>query len=147
MMERLRVKEASFTLIELLIVIAIIAILIGAMVPVISVTRKDARFTKVMADMEAIKKASQMYHIDTGQWPPAVTAIRGFNSNYNGVAGWNGPYLDDESASDPWGNNYGIWNTGGGMTPRVAELKSYGPDGVWNTTDDIVVIITSDRDL
>jgi len=59
----------SFTLIELLVVIAIVAILAGAMVPMVSVTREDARQTKVLAELDAIKAAAFLLHHDTGQWP------------------------------------------------------------------------------
>jgi prepilin-type N-terminal cleavage/methylation domain-containing protein len=67
-------KRKGFTLIELIIVIALIAILAGAMVPMFRSNRLEAQQAKAMAELDAIKSAALMFHADTGTWPPGYAA-------------------------------------------------------------------------
>ncbi|MFH1621839.1 MAG: prepilin-type N-terminal cleavage/methylation domain-containing protein [Candidatus Omnitrophota bacterium] len=81
-------KAKGFTLIELLIVFLIIAILVGAMVPMFRTTKLDAQATAIQKDLEAIKTACQQYHFDVGKWPAALeTSPIGLVQSY-GSTGW-----------------------------------------------------------
>jgi len=118
----------GFTLIELLIVIAIVAILAGAMIPMINVTREDARQAKAAADMDAVKTAAIMLHHDTGTWPPAGSVGSGLLSSGGAVVtGWSGPYLD-QWISDPWGSSYEVTVTGGATGPVAVLSRGANPD-------------------
>jgi len=58
----------AFTLIELLIVVAIIAILAAIAVPNFLEAQTRAKVTRVKADMKAMSTAYEMLKTDTGQW-------------------------------------------------------------------------------
>lgn len=68
--------KRAFTLIELLIVIAIIAILVGIAVPALNSALEQAKIAKDMSDLRQIGTATQMYMNDnngvlfstTGSW-------------------------------------------------------------------------------
>ena len=129
----------GFTLIELLIVIAIVAILAGAMVPMMNVTREQARDAKASSDMDAIKTASIMLHHDTGSWPPAGSIGNGILDNTGIPVGWNGPYLDAWRL-DPWGSSYSI-DVVAGATGSVSVASPGGAAGT------LSLIITPNKSI
>ncbi len=63
---------AGFTLIELLVVIAIIGLLASVVLVSLNSTRKKARDTKRLADINQIQKALALYYDANGQYPPPV---------------------------------------------------------------------------
>ena len=62
-------RESSFTLIELLIVVAIIGILAAIAVPNFLNSQLRAKVTRVYSDMGAIGMALEMYHLDNNKYP------------------------------------------------------------------------------
>jgi general secretion pathway protein G len=110
-------KEEGFTLIELIIVVAIIAILGAVVAPNILKAIDGSRVVAVVADTKVIKSAAQAYYADTGQWPESPVnneeenkgSDPGFINNPGpdpDVVGWNGPYLDRWPEKNPWGGTY-----------------------------------------
>src|SRR5438067_12040388 len=74
----------AFTLIELLTVIAIIALLMGLLFPVLNIVRENARKTHAKNDIEQTIGAVKAYFADYGRYP-IVTAITGDAEYGNGV--------------------------------------------------------------
>lgn len=133
-------RRGAFTLLELLIVIAIVAILAGAMIPMFNVNRETARQAKATAEADVIKTASMMMHHDTGSWPPASNTGTDFITDDSSFAGWNGPYLDAWQ-NDPWGTAYDVYDPAATTERRV---RSRGADLAVGGGDDIDIIITPD---
>lgn len=111
-------EEEGFTLIELIIVVAIIAILGALVTPNVLKAIENSRVVAVVADSKSIKSAALTYYADTGEWP--VSTDQGSENGGNEgndpglvkkpgtgspIKNWNGPYLD-RWPKNPWGGTY-----------------------------------------
>jgi prepilin-type N-terminal cleavage/methylation domain-containing protein len=66
---------SAFTLIELITVMAIISILMGLLVPMISIARTTTLATKAKTVSKAIVTACKNYATDYGKYPPIPSAL------------------------------------------------------------------------
>ncbi|MGB7159950.1 MAG: prepilin-type N-terminal cleavage/methylation domain-containing protein [Tepidisphaeraceae bacterium] len=66
-------RPRGFTLVEILVVIGIIVILVGILVPVISRSMREAKRTRIAADMQAIGTALEAFRADHGDYPRVGT--------------------------------------------------------------------------
>ena len=112
---------AGFTLIEILVVMAIIGMLAVMVAPNIFNQQSGARRDAALSQISALEAALDTYRLDVGQYPDS---LEGLVENDSGRAAWNGPYLRREVPLDPWGNEYVYDSDGRGFT-----LGSNGPDG------------------
>ncbi len=97
----MRKQQAGFTLMEMIGVVAVIAILASMATPMIFDAIRNARVTAFVEDVNVARTAVARYYEDTGQWPTHIptdardgrrTLIS--NSASNPIGGWNGPYLE-----------------------------------------------------
>ena len=110
----------AFTLIELIVVIAVIGILAAIIAPNAFKAIEKGKLAKVESDSKAIKTAAFAMYADTGMWPgsnwadetndPLEGAAQGEGfvfqgNNPNMPAGWNGPYIEIWGRN-PWGGMY-----------------------------------------
>jgi len=100
-------KQSGFTLIEMIGVMAVIAILASAAAPRVFDAIEDAKVSKLVQQVQTMKTASSKYYADTGTYPLYYTASNNHyyhslmfkdSANTSGVErkGWNGPYVDKE---------------------------------------------------
>ena len=68
-------RKTAFTLIELLIVVAIIGVLAAIAVPNFLAAQTRAKVTRSLADMRALKLACATYRIDNNNFPDASTGV------------------------------------------------------------------------
>jgi len=67
-------KHSGFTLIEVVIVLAVVAILAAVLVPMVASNLQQARTAKAASDVAAIGQAMVRFRQDLGVWPVRVTA-------------------------------------------------------------------------
>jgi prepilin-type N-terminal cleavage/methylation domain-containing protein len=66
-----RRKRSGLTMIEMLIVVGIIAILVGLLIPAVSMVRNKARIVKQKAQFTAIDLGLAAFRSDYGDYPPS----------------------------------------------------------------------------
>lgn len=71
-----RTKQGGFTLVELMVVVAVIAILAAIAMPQFMSAADKAKNAKQVADMQIIRNATQLYMIDKNlDTPPTVDTL------------------------------------------------------------------------
>jgi len=71
------IKQAGFTLVELLIVAIILAILAAIVVPQFASTTVDAQEAALKSNLSAIRGAVSLYRQQHGEYPAALTSVAG----------------------------------------------------------------------
>lgn len=132
--------KKGFTLIELIVVIAIIAVLAAVITPNVFRAIERAQVSRVIADVNAIMTAMQSMRADTGKvrycasgygsegaapcflhdniaancncpYGGSWGSYTELTQNPGGMLGWDGPYLDAGSVRNPWGGLYSFYAT------------------------------------
>jgi general secretion pathway protein G len=122
--------QGGFTLLEILIVVAILGILATIIVPKIMKRPEEARRTKAIMDIKAIEMALNLYRLDNGGYPSTEQGLEALVTKpTTGIISKNwkeGGYLD-KVYKDPWGNPYVYLSPG---LHREIDLESFGADGM-----------------
>jgi len=111
----------GFTIIELLIVMAILGMLAVMVAPNLFNQADGARRDAAMSQISAIASALDTHRLDVGSYPDD---LEGLLENTTGRSSWNGPYLNNDVPRDPWGFEFQYSVDGSAYT-----LMSYGADG------------------
>jgi general secretion pathway protein G len=131
-----RRRPDGFTLVELLLVLAILAILAGLVLPKFSGRTEQARQTAAQSQISTFKTALDMFETDNGYYPRGNNGLVDLVQKPGDAQNWRGPYLDKDVPVDPWGHPY-IYECPGKRNPASYDLISMGPDGRTGTDDDI----------
>lgn len=123
----------GFTLVEIMLVVAIIGILAALVIPRIAGKSEQARVTAAQADIKGgVKTALDEFEVDNGFYPQSLQDLLQRPRN---ARNWHGPYLDALPV-DPWGDPY-YYSYPGKHNANGYDLWSAGPDGKSGDQDDI----------
>jgi general secretion pathway protein G len=128
----------AFTLVEMLLVVAIIGILAALIVPKISGKGEEARMKAAQADITSIGTALDMFEVDCGHYPYGKNGLADLLVQPRDAQNWKGPYLKDMTAlpKDPWGHPY-VYEFPGKHSLNSYDLTSTGPSGQYGNQDNI----------
>ncbi|MER9852205.1 type II secretion system major pseudopilin GspG [Mesorhizobium sp. M0106] len=99
--------EGGFTLVELLVVLAIIALIATLAAPQVLRYLGSARTNAAKAQIRNIESALELYYIDNAKYPTAEEGLPALVTAPADEERWNGPYLKGTTGlSDPWGKPY-----------------------------------------
>lgn len=122
-------REAGFTLLEILVVVAILGLLIGLVAPAALRQLGGARASVARQSIERLVGVLDLYKLDVGAYPTTEQGLAALTAKPAGAAGWNGPYLKGETQpSDPWSRPY-LYRSPGNRPGREFDLCSRGPSG------------------
>ncbi len=99
--------DQGFTLVELLVVLAILGLLALVAVPQVLGYLDNAKVGTAKSSIEGISSALDLYKADMGAYPTTEQGLTALVAAPSGVAGWNGPYIKKpKSLIDPWGHPF-----------------------------------------
>jgi general secretion pathway protein G len=122
--------EQGFTLLELLVVMAIIALLGALIGPRLFERLEDSKVVTAQTQVRMLKTALDTMRLDIGRYP---TTEEGLDLLVRAPVDpklrlrWHGPYLEGEVPLDPWSNPYQYNPSGRDL--NAITLYSYGPTG------------------
>ena len=158
----------AMTLMELIIVIAILGILAAVIMPRVQEARKEAKIAQARLQLSQIVHAIKLLENDTNEWPDhkqvdviesgasgnevwdlntPQAGLMATDGDYNN---WRGPYIS-RVPKDPWDQNYFFdtdYDVDAGPGEKwAATAGSFGPDGIGPNlynSDDIYIIFRSE---
>ncbi len=133
-----RRHSAGFTLVEIMVVVAIIGLLAALIVPSVSSQQLHAQNNIARADIAQIYNAAQLYRQHNRMKLPTLDQL--MERDQFGEPRINGVHKEDGQLVDPWGNPYQIVPLEG----LAFEVVCTGFDGEDGTDDDLVHIPRDD---
>ena len=129
-----RRRQKGFTLLELLLVMAILVVLAGLGTVAYTRIGTSANVKACKVQIKEIKSICLAYKLDIGNYPRTLNDLvvlpSGLTQNE-----WPGPYFQDAKLpKDPWRNDY-VYSAN--ETQDRVFVSSNGPDGAKGTGDDI----------
>ena len=121
----------GFTLIEILVVIAVISVLAGLVGPMVFRNVGDAKVAATQAQIELLGLALEQYRLDNDYYPSTaqgLEALRALPPGEPAARNWRGPYIKKPVPLDPWARPY-VYRSPGVTNPLGYDILSHGRDG------------------
>lgn len=121
----------GFTLLEILVVVAIMGVLATLVGPSVFQNVGRSRQTTARNQIAMFASALENYRLDVGAYPTTEQGLQALRTRPTLPpipANWNGPYLLNDPPADPWGRPYS-YRSPGQHNPDSYDLFSLGADG------------------
>jgi general secretion pathway protein G len=121
----------GFTLVEVIVVLAVLATLAAVVAPMVFRHVADARVQAARSQIEIFMLALDGYYADTGVYPTTDQGLRALRREpvlEPLPRGWRGPYLRRAVPLDPWGREF-IYTSPGVRNTGSYDLATLGRDG------------------
>jgi len=124
-------SRRGFTLIEILVVVAVLSVLAALVAPNVFGHLGTAKDAAARSQMEMLGAALDAYRLDNGRYPTTAQGLEALRTEPTiepRPRNWRGPYLRRDVPLDPWGNPY-VYLAPGEANPNGYDLMSLGADG------------------
>ena len=118
--------QRGFTLMELLVVLAILGLLMSLVGPRVLNQLGGAKTKTAGIQIKDLEQSLEMYKLDVGRFPSTEQGLVALMIKPGNAAGWNGPYLKSDVPLDPWNREYHYKYPG---ENGELDIYSYGQDG------------------
>lgn len=100
-------RRGGFTLVELLVVLAILGLLVGLVGPQVMKALGGSKTKTARIQIEDLSATLDIYRLEVGRYPTTNDGLQALVENTSGAPNWNGPYLKkNQVPKDPWGFDY-----------------------------------------
>lgn len=125
-----KADRRAFSLLELIVVVAIIATLAAVVGPNVFRNAGDAKASAARSQVEVFALALSAYRLDNDVFPTTEQGLEALRSKPDGDAAvnWRGPYVTKTIVPDPWGRPF-VYVSPGRANPESFDLYSLGRDG------------------
>ena len=142
-MNRRHTKLTGFTLVEIMIVLAILVLLLATVGPRLLKTQEKADQKITLTQIKNMQQALDLYKVDNRSYPSTEEGLKALIArpdDENRGRKWAGPYLSEpQLPADPWGNPFRYeYPPTKGISSDQPNIWSAGPDGQDDSNDDIV---------
>ena len=117
----MKTRQSAFTLLEIMLVVAIIGVLLSAAIFKMAPSLGVAKETRTRADIQSIRTMLLSYNGTNGTYPESLSALV--------------PRLMEEVPKDAYGSPY-VYRNPGRRNPASYDLFSAGADRIPDTADD-----------
>jgi prepilin-type N-terminal cleavage/methylation domain-containing protein len=125
-------SERGFSLIEVLVAVAIVAIIAGAITPLVLKHIGDARRARALSDARTLGQAILSFNLDTGRWPVSDDGNLGDAGELSRLVGLAAADIDADNIPDGAGSatGDGNWDGGGsgGNAGAIEDFLKYNAD-------------------
>ena len=121
-----RAAQSGFTLMELLVVLAILGLLMSLVGPQVLNQLGGAKSKTAGIQIKDLEQALEMYKLDVGRFPSTAQGLTALVTKPGDAPGWNGPYLKSDVPLDPWNREYHYKYPG---EKSELDIYSYGANG------------------
>lgn len=129
---------AGFTLLELLVVLAILGLLAAIVGPQVIKYLDSSKSQSARVQAKNVAAAANLFKLDMTRYPTAEEGVQALVKAPANVPNWNGPYLPQASAIvDPWGRDYLMRIPGEHGDVDVYSLGSDGQSGGTGEAKDV----------
>ncbi len=118
--------QSGFTLMELLVVLAILGLLMSLVGPRVLSQLGGAKTKTAAIQIKDLEQSLEMYKLDVGKFPSNSEGLAALVAKPAGTTGWNGPYLKSDVPLDPWKREY-LYKYPGDRSEL--DIYSYGQNG------------------
>lgn len=100
-------SRRAFTLVEMLLVIAIIGLIAALVTPQIAKQFQKSQLQTTKAQMALLEASIQDFYSDNGRYPTETEGLKVLIDKPQDLATWSGPYLKRKSLpKDGWGSEF-----------------------------------------
>ena len=100
-------RQEGYTLVELLVVLAILGLLVAIAAPRLISYLGAAKADTAKIQVEKLGTVLDLYHLEIGRYPTDQEGLKALVERPSQLDAWNGPYLKNrEALTDPWGRQY-----------------------------------------
>jgi len=132
-----KLDKGGFTMVELIVIIAIIAILSAILIPAVFNQIKKSKTARLENELQSLKTAVLQYYADVGKW------VKNNNIKFlyvdSGEKGWDGPYTEKNlkatEEENPFGGEYEVGKKDGKFSIKATKVKKDVAEKVDNDMD------------